>query len=375
MKSIGATSRSSLWLSEKKLSSIMLIIGASLLLALLVGVSSFLLIQDKLEHGKFPQGVSIVGVDVSGLTPQQAVSRCKVMLADIANTPLTLKVDDEEYQVPPQDIGLVLEYEQMVKKAYSEAWSVNLFERMGRRFLNRPKEINVSLMASNEDAKVQAFVNQAMMSINREPHDAYVDVTNGVPVIVKEKDGRQADVNQLLESARAALATEERVVDVQVQRTPAALTEAIFGKLILINLASHRLYLYDREQLLAEFPIACGTARYPTPPGQWKVVSKQRNPAWINPKTAWAASMPPYIPPGPGNPLGTRALALNASGVLIHGTSSSWSIGHSASHGCIRMYMSDVERLFEMVETNTPVYIIKAPGNPGFDVTRKPFWW
>jgi len=191
---------------------------------------------------------------------------------------------------------------------------------------------------------------------------------------VPAKDGRQADPELLLDDTRKALGTVERKVDVQVTRTPAAVTDAVFGKFIIINLAEHKLSLYNREQLLVEMPIACGTATYPTPSGIWKIVAKQKYPTWINPGTAWAKSMPPSIAPGPGNPLGTRALPLNASGVLIHGTSASGSIGRSASHGCIRMHMRDVEQLFEMVEANMPVYIIKAAGNPGFDVTEKPFW-
>jgi len=67
-------------------------------------------------------------------------------------------------------------------------------------------------------------------------------------------------------------------------------------------------------------------------------------------------------------------MATSASGVLIHGTPSSWSIGQNVSHGCIRMYMKDVEQLFEMVDVGTPVYIVKAPGDPGFDVRAKPHW-
>ena len=74
------------------------------------------------------------------------------------------------------------------------------------------------------------------------------------------------------------------------------------------------------------------------------------------------------------NPLGTRAMPLNASGVLIHGTPSPWSVGQSVSHGCVRMYMKDVEQLFDMVEVNTPVYAIRSSGDAGFDVTKKPFW-
>lgn len=374
MKSTGIVAHYTGWLSEKKLSRIMLIVGGVLALAMVVGLLSFHLVQDMLASGTFPDGVSIVGVDVAGLTKAEAVEKCKDELAEIANRPLALIIDDETYQITPEEIGLKLEYEKMVDNAFEEAWQVNIFERMARRFMNRPKRINVSLMTEKNDEMVRVFVENAMGMINREPEDAYVDVTTGVPVIVPAKDGRQADFEELLADTSEALGTPERTVFVNVTRTPAAVPDSVFSKMIIINLAQHSLSLYNREELLAQFPIACGSATWPTPAGIWKIVSKQRNPSWTNPGTSWAKSMPPYIPPGPGNPLGTRALALNASGVLIHGTYSSGSIGYSVSHGCIRMYLKDVEQLFEMVEVNTPVYIIKAPGNPGFDVTKKPFW-
>ena len=65
--------------------------------------------------------------------------------------------------------------------------------------------------------------------------------------------------------------------------------------------------------------------------------------------------MPDMIPPGPSNPLGTRALNWSADGIRFHGTSATYSLGHNASHGCIRMAMSDVEALYEMVDIGTPI--------------------
>lgn len=374
MKAVGIPARSAGWLGEKKLSSIMLILGGSLLLALVIGLSAYLFVQDLFAFGSFPAGVKVVGVSVDGLNRAEAVGKCREELAEVADRPLALAVDDERYEIPPEEINLMLDYQGMVDRAYSEAWSVNILERMGRRFINRPKEINVSLLESADREKVNSWVSTTINSINRHPRDAYVDVTGGRPVIVPAQDGRNASLEQLIADTDLALGRPDRTVDVQVGRVPAQMTDAVFGKMMIINLAEHRLSLYDREQLLIEFPVACGSASYPTPVGIWKVVNKQRNPTWFNPGSAWAASMPKTIPPGPGNPLGTRALALNASGVLIHGTPSSWSIGQSVSHGCVRMYMKDIEQLFEMVEANTPVYIIREAGNPGFDVTKKPFW-
>ena len=80
------------------------------------------------------------------------------------------------------------------------------------------------------------------------------------------------------------------------------------------------------------------------------------NPWWLPPDSPWAAGKKP-IPPGPGNPLGTRWMGLSAPGVGIHGTPDDASIGYSASHGCIRMHIPDAEWLFHHVKLGTPVVI------------------
>jgi lipoprotein-anchoring transpeptidase ErfK/SrfK len=374
VKAVGVPARSLGWLSDKRLSRIMLIFGGLLLLCLLASLFAYLLVQDLFAFGTFPAGTRIVGVSVAGLNRTEAIEKCRSELADVANRPLTLKVDDEKYQISAQDIGLLLDYRGMVEGAYKKAWSVNLLERMARRFTNRPRELNVSLLAQGNSDSVHSWVSGVINQINRYPQDAYVDVTNGAAVIVKAKDGRNANLEELLADTDAALRSPDRTVNVRAGHVPARVTDEGFGKLIIINVAEHKLSLYDRDKLLAEFPVACGSPTYPTPIGKWKIVEKQLHPTWHNPGSDWARSMPDSIPPGPNNPLGTRAMALNASGVLIHGTPSSWSIGQNVSHGCVRMYMADVERLFDMVETNTPVYVIRAAGDPGFDMTKKPFW-
>jgi L,D-transpeptidase ErfK/SrfK len=130
------------------------------------------------------------------------------------------------------------------------------------------------------------------------------------------------------------------------------------GKTIEVNLSTNRLTFYDGMKVRKVYPVATGQPSFPTPQGTWKVVYKRMNPTWTNPAPdGWGADMPPSIPPGPGNPLGTRAMSLNASGILIHGTYASYSIGRYASHGCIRMLLSDVEALYPQVPEGTPVLI------------------
>jgi L,D-transpeptidase ErfK/SrfK len=104
------------------------------------------------------------------------------------------------------------------------------------------------------------------------------------------------------------------------------------------------------------------------------VTLKRYLPTWVNPWSKWSMDMPAKIGPGPGNPLGTRALNLSAPGIRIHGTPHARSIGYSVSHGCIRMRMPDVEALYPLVPKGTPVFIVKAaPARvPGFDVDSGP---
>lgn len=135
-------------------------------------------------------------------------------------------------------------------------------------------------------------------------------------------------------------------------------TFKVDSRRIVINRGEHRLYFFRNGGLLKVYPIAVGMPQYPTPRGHFRTTYKKKNPTWIAPKSAWAATMPKSIPPGPGNPLGTRAIGLTIPAIFIHGTYSSNSIGRSASHGCIRMYIRDVEQLYEMVGPGIPVDII-----------------
>jgi lipoprotein-anchoring transpeptidase ErfK/SrfK len=95
----------------------------------------------------------------------------------------------------------------------------------------------------------------------------------------------------------------------------------------------------------------------PTSIGCFQIVVKWKDPWWYPPDSPWAKGAKP-IPPGPGNPLGTRWMGISSPGVGIHGTPDAASIGYSASHGCIRMQVPDAEWLYSRVQVGTPVFIV-----------------
>ena len=125
----------------------------------------------------------------------------------------------------------------------------------------------------------------------------------------------------------------------------------------MIERSSNKLLFFDNAKYDRSFGVATGQAAYPTPLGDFEIVTKQRDPWWY----------PPPSPVGEGlraRPARPREPARHAlDGALgalrgIHGTPDSASIGYSASHGCIRMRIPDAEWLFEHVKVGTPVFIV-----------------
>ncbi len=127
------------------------------------------------------------------------------------------------------------------------------------------------------------------------------------------------------------------------------------GKIVVIE-HLFKLNLYLDGKLFKQYPIAVGQSAYPTPTGNFVITEKIENPTWTPPNSPWAAGLEP-VPPGADNPLGTRWIGTSAPLVGIHGTPSDWSIGSAASHGCVRMHISDVEDLFPHVTVGMPVEI------------------
>jgi lipoprotein-anchoring transpeptidase ErfK/SrfK len=146
---------------------------------------------------------------------------------------------------------------------------------------------------------------------------------------------------------------------IRAPRVALSVTRARFGPIIVIRRESKVLNLFRGMRLWKRLGVATGQSSYPTPTGRFHIVTMQRHPWWYPPDSDWAENEKP-IPPGPGNPLGTRWMGISAPGVGIHGTPDPASIGYSASHGCVRMRIPEAEWLFGRVRVGTPVFIIPA---------------
>jgi L,D-transpeptidase ErfK/SrfK len=143
---------------------------------------------------------------------------------------------------------------------------------------------------------------------------------------------------------------------------------------IVINLPEHRLYWYPpavagETPVVWTFPVSIGKMDWNTPLGVTRIVSKIKDPTWTPPPSVREEHarrgdiLPAVVPAGPDNPMGRFAMRLGIPGgaYLIHGTNRPAGVGMQVTHGCMRLYPEDIERLFGMVSVNTPVRIVNQP--------------
>jgi murein L,D-transpeptidase YcbB/YkuD len=205
---------------------------------------------------------------------------------------------------------------------------------------------------------LDAFIAATAQHVDRDKRDATVEIHGAGLKVIPHQVGRRLDQQGAIDRITHGLRTGQRDIELPVAMTEPELRTEAFKKVIYVRTGSNTLHLYVDGRVSRSFRVATGTPGYPTPHGQWKITAKRRNPTWVNPWADWSQNMPAAIGPGPDNPLGTRALNLNASGIRIHGSPDAGSIGRPASHGCIRMHLRDAETLFELVDVGTPVVIV-----------------
>ena len=284
-------------------------------------------------------GVSIGGVDVGDLTADEAVVEVNAAFAE----PLVLIAPRSRLAVTPKRLGAVAAVRAAVTRA-----------------LTAPAGTVLKLRVSLSRARTSSYLAVVARRFDRKAVDSQLVLRHLRPWVSRQQTGRVLRRQRAMASIFTALAANERLpLRLEFLELKPRITRSSIGPVIVIRRGSNRLYLYKGMRFQRVFGVATGQSIYPTPLGRWSVVVKWRNPWWYPPNSDWAKGEKP-VPPGPGNPLGTRWMGLSASGVGIHGTPDDASIGYSASHGCIRMHISDAEWLFNHVNIGTTVFVVSA---------------
>jgi lipoprotein-anchoring transpeptidase ErfK/SrfK len=297
-----------------------------------------------LPNGVIAPGVSVAGVPVGGMT----VSQAQPWIRQQVLGQLTVTVGARSWTVPTTQLGL---------HAYLKA-PLRAALALGRTVVLQPGQ-DIPVVTRITGSQLRNFVHSLAPQVRTEPVDAHFRLVKNVPVVVPDQWGRKLDTLAATAAIAAALRQPGRgsiVLPTQVVKP--AVTQRLLPPALVVDRSAHHVTLFNKHgKAVRTLGVAVGQSQYPTPVGRFEVIEKQLNPWWYPPNSAWAAGEKP-VPPGPGNPLGTRWMGLSAPGVGLHGTPDAASVGYSASHGCIRMRIPDAEWLFVHVRVGSPVWII-----------------
>ena len=286
-----------------------------------------------------PDGVTVAAVPIGGLAQDAAV----LAVTQAFEQPVTLRAAGTKITVSPSLLGLTVPADSAVARA-----------------LTVPPGTSLGLRAAVDQQLVRAFVAKLADRFDRKAVSSRLLLRDSKPLVTKAVDGRRIYRLKMIADLTSALVRGTRsTIVASAKIAKPETTPATIGPVIVIRRGSNRLTLYNGMKVVRRFGVATGQIVYPTPLGKFAIVVKWRNPWWYPPNSPWAKGEKP-VPPGPGNPLGTRWMGLSAPGVGIHGTPQDGSIGYSLSHGCIRMHIPEAEWLFEHVNVGTPVFIVSS---------------
>ena len=298
-----------------------------------------------LAPGQIAPGVKIAGVDVGGLG--RADARAQVLRTHVAPRlkPVVVVHRGKRIAIRPASVGYAADVDYALTGAL-------LF---GRSREVPAEGVNVPLRQSVDRSRLERVLVARVARFDVAPRDAAFSLRGTTPVVREARPGVELNVPRSVRILSKGLVKRTRsTFKLPARRTRADITT--LAPAIIIDRGNFRLTLWKHRGTSQVYPIAVGTSSHPTPVGNFEVIQKQVNPTWFPPSSPWAAGLGP-VPPGPGNPLGTRWIGTSAPAIGIHGTPVPSSIGTRASHGCIRMYIRDVERLYPQVDYGTRVYI------------------
>jgi lipoprotein-anchoring transpeptidase ErfK/SrfK len=339
---------------------------AAVIAGLLVAMGGAVYLYDHSRRGVIADGVRIDGVSVGGMG--QAAARAKVQreLAARLNGTVTVHSGSHTWTLRAREAAIAVGVNQMVAEAVSASREGSIVTRAARELFGGTVNRDIPLAVSYSHGAVRGLAYRVRAAVNRPPRDATVSASASGLTVVPDRPGIRVDTVALEHRLTQALtgAGTSNAVAVPIRAIRPAITTAKvaarYPAYIVINRGQFRLSFYEHLRLSKTYEIAVGMQGLETPAGLYHVQWEQVDPPWYVPNKAWAGALAgTVVPPGPSDPLKARFMSFDG-GAGIHGIDPSeyGSIGHYASHGCVRMRIPDVIALYSRTPVGTPVYII-----------------
>jgi lipoprotein-anchoring transpeptidase ErfK/SrfK len=336
------------------------ILVAVLLLAL-VGGAVAAYAYDSSRDDVIAKGVTVAGVDVGGMQVAEARRTIARELRAPLERPIAVVHAGRHFSLSARDAGVRADVTGMVDEALAKSREGNIVSRVTRDLTGGEENAQVPARVTYDEQAIDGLVRRVGRQLNRPARDAEVDFPSLEKI--KERKGLRVKAAVLRQRLAQALTVPgvERRVKAPVRITRPKVTQAQLADkypvLLIADRTNFKLRLYKQLQLVKEYTVAVGAVGFDTPAGLYHIQNKQVDPTWNVPNSAWAGDLAgKSIPAGPDNPLKARWMGI-FDGAGIHGTDETYSLGHAASHGCLRMAIPDVIELYDQVPVGAPIYI------------------
>ena len=339
-----------------------ILVAASL--AVLVFLGGALYAYDHARADEIAPGVKVAGVPLGGLSPDEARARLQREILAPLERPIVVHHADKTWKLGPREARLRADLGTIVDEALARSRTGDIFARSWRSLTGKRLGDDLQPRVQYSDAAVIRLIDKVRRSVERPAQDASVKISGEGVRTIAGVEGLAVSASQLHRQIGAAITstTAPRTFVAHTRHTQPKVTTSDlkrkYDTVIVVNRNQFRLRLFKGLKATQTYGIAVGQVGLETPAGQYKIANKAINPAWHVPNSAWAGKLAGKVIAGndPTNPIKARWLGI-FDGVGIHGTSDDASIGHNASHGCIRMHIPDVERLYDEVPVGAAVYI------------------
>jgi lipoprotein-anchoring transpeptidase ErfK/SrfK len=337
------------------------ILVAAIVFLLLVGaVGAFA--YDSSHEDVIAQGVTVAGHDVGGMKVSEARALVRRELAGRLEKPIVVRRDGRRYTLSAADARVRADIGAMVDQAVRASRDGNVVTRVYRDLSGGEERVSVPAKVTYSEEAVAGLIARVKSSVDRPAKDASVDFPSLEEV--QEKPGVAVRTRVLKRRVERALSDPDRrrlvraPTKVLKPKVTQAQLAAKYPVVLVAARSAFQLKLYKNLKLKKSYTVAVGALGFDTPAGLYHIQNKAVNPAWSVPNSAWAGSLAGTVVPGgtADNPLKARWLGI-FSGAGIHGTDETYSLGHAASHGCIRMAIPDVIELYDQVPVGAPIYI------------------
>lgn len=334
------------------------VLGIVVLAGSLVGAAYA---YDASKSSVIASGVKVGKVNVGGLTPTEARARLHRAFHSLEGR-IVVHAGDRRFTLTAPAARVDLHLNKAVSEALARSRSGWFLQRAVRELAGNHVNARISPPVTASAAAVDRFVHRVRMQVERHPKSARVDPSPDQLVVVQGHRGIVVNVAKLRRDVHHALVTPHarRWIAVPRRYKQPAMTLAKLRKkyrsYITLDRESFQLRVYQHLKLTRTYTVAVGQIGLETPAGVYHIQNKTVNPAWIVPHSSWTGSLAGSVITGADDPLKARWMGI-FNGAGIHGTDETWSLGHAASHGCVRMSIPDVIDLYDRVQVGTPIYI------------------